>query len=84
MVATMANMPTINDGRRVATLRTHRLARGLTQAEVGALIGIGKWEVSRIENGLRTLTSRTRMQIEAAFRDLPVLHMDGDLDRLAG
>jgi transcriptional regulator with XRE-family HTH domain len=79
MVATMANMPTINDGRRAATLREHRRARGLSQEQLGDLVGLGNTAVSRIESGARAMTRRNRMQFEAALRALPVLHVDGDI-----
>jgi transcriptional regulator with XRE-family HTH domain len=80
IIATMANMPTINDGRRAATLRAHRDARGMSQGQVGELVGLGKTAVSRIETGRRAMTPRNRTLLERAFRDLPVLHTDGDLD----
>lgn len=49
------------------SLRELRKTRGLTQADVGSLIGIPKEQVCRIETGSRSLTFSEKLVLEAAL-----------------
>lgn len=50
-----------------ARVRHERAARGLTQAELGRLVGISRDTVARIESGWRGLSDELRIDIAEVF-----------------
>jgi len=53
-------------------LREIRVARGLTQTQVGEILGIAKDQVCKIEAGSRSLTHAERMVLDAAILNQPI------------
>ena len=54
------------------TLRELRLEMGLTQTEIGQMIGISKEQVCRIESGDRNLSRSEQLVLSAALLGKPV------------
>jgi len=54
------------------TLRELRQEMGLTQSEIGKIIGISKEQVCRIEAGDRALSASERMVLGASLLGKPV------------
>jgi transcriptional regulator with XRE-family HTH domain len=69
--ATETNEPSpdlLDDDQRVAAwIRTYRLRRGLTLAQLSELSGISVGHLSRLENGSRTPTVRLLLQLARAL-----------------
>ncbi|MCL2770290.1 MAG: XRE family transcriptional regulator [Solirubrobacterales bacterium] len=58
---------TDDDARIAASIRSHRLRRNLTLAQLGELSGISVAHLSRLENGSRTPTVRLMLQLARAL-----------------
>jgi transcriptional regulator with XRE-family HTH domain len=54
--------------------RDRRLARGWTQAQLAAMLGMPQSALSAIESGRRTLTRKMADRLSAAFAAAPVDH----------
>ena len=48
-------------------LKVVRVAKGLKQKDIGALVGLDQGNYSRVENGLRNATSRQADALSAAL-----------------
>jgi transcriptional regulator with XRE-family HTH domain len=59
-------------------VRELRMAKGLTQGELGALVGLGVAHVSRIENGKRDLTQYWMEKFSLALDVAPVDLLGGE------
>jgi transcriptional regulator with XRE-family HTH domain len=59
--------PGDDDQRIAALIRSHRLRRNLTLAQLSELSGISVAHLSRLENGLRTPTVRLLLQLARAL-----------------
>jgi transcriptional regulator with XRE-family HTH domain len=59
--------PSDDDQRIAALIRSHRLRRNLTLAELSELSGISVAHLSRLENGRRTPTVRLLLQLARAL-----------------
>ncbi len=59
--------PSEDDQRIAALIRSHRLQRNLTLAQLSELSGISVAHLSRLENGRRTPTVRLLLQLARAF-----------------
>lgn len=53
-------------------LRQIRIARGLTQTQVGEILGIAKDQVCKIEAGSRSLSHAERLVLDAAILNQPI------------
>ncbi len=59
--------PSEDDQRIAALIRSHRLRRNLTLAQLSELSGISVAHLSRLENGQRTPTVRLLLQLARAL-----------------
>lgn len=67
--------PVISVGGTERTIVEHRRARDMSQADLGALMGVTQAWVSRIESGDRRLEQQPRMHME-----LLLAHLDAEAD----
>jgi len=61
-----------------ALIREERLRRGMTQEKLGAKIGVGKAQISKIENG-RGLTIRTVNKVSDALNLSAIVRLVGEV-----
>jgi DNA-binding XRE family transcriptional regulator len=58
-------------------LRKIRTDAGMTQAEVGAILGVNKEVICKIETGSRTLTTAESMVLSAALLGRKIPQLEG-------
>ena len=57
----------IKNTKHLLSMRLLRVIRGMSQAEIGQLVGVTQGYVSRIERGRRSGSSRVRHEIARAL-----------------
>lgn len=68
MLLSMKTLPLQTPAQLATHLRSFRKARGLTQAQLGRMVGIDQTRITRIERNPDRLGVHTLLQILAALR----------------
>jgi DNA-binding XRE family transcriptional regulator len=59
------------------TIRVERVRRGMTQAQLGSMVGFTQTEISKLERGIYEASVKTSAKIRQVFKDIDKGDGDG-------